>query len=564
MRSPLVAILALLPALSAAQSAAPQPVVNAIENNYSFVLPGLPNYGIAQGSIFVIFGANLAPVSSGLQGLPLQTTLDGVSVQFAVGGATTQALLYYVSPNQIGGVLPSATPAGSGQITVTVSGQAGDPAPITVVQSAFGIAVSGSYPANAAVFESERGYWTALTATNAANPGETIEIYGTGGGPSAGNEAGSQIPPQNLTNVPIEVDIGGVPSTVSFHGRSTWPGLDQIDVVIPQGVQGCNVSVVVVSSGLVSNVALIPVAEQGRTCSDQVPGVNLPVPVTVGAKSVDNTGAIFLTRTIQAVPPITGTGGTQPAQNTSVDSGSAMFQRLTQPQPTPFTFGSNGVFPSIGSCTVVTALLPPPSGKSTAPSAPPFTFLNAGPSINFNSPNGVGSAQMMSGFYSGILGGSGTNLPPFFLASGGSVNINNGSGGPDVGAFNSAVNAPPPLVWTNMSALPSVINRFQGVTLTWSGGDPEGLVYVAASSSVVTRAGLLSAQVSCPAPVAAGQFTIPPSALLALPSSSLGGQNSTATSLELQSQDQFPFSAPGLDAGLVYVQFQNILTVPYQ
>lgn len=418
MRFHLILSLNLVAALAKAQTAfvqtaGPQPVVSAVENNYSFILPGLPNYGIAQGSIFVIFGANLAPVSSGLQGLPLQTTLDGISVQIAVGGATTQALLYYVAPNQIGGVLPSATPVGSGQITVTVSGQASDPARITVVQSAFGIAVSSPYPANAAVFEDSRGYWTPLTASNAANAGETIEIYGTGGGPSAGNEAGAQIPPQNLSSVPIEVDIGGVPSSVAFHGRSTWPGLDQIDVVIPPGVAGCNVSVAVVSSGLVSNIAFIPVAAQGRTCTDQVPGVNLPQPINVGAKSVDNVGSIFLTRTIQVAPPITGAGGTQPAQNSSVDSGSANFQRYTQPQPVTFAFGNTGIFPSLGSCVVVTALIPPPSGASGTSSPPPFTFLNAGPSINFNSPYGVGSAQLMSGFYNGILAGNGTNLPPF-------------------------------------------------------------------------------------------------------------------------------------------------------
>ena len=117
-----------------------QPVVNAVENNYSYVLPGLPNYGIAQGSIFVIFGSNLAAVASGFQGVPLKTTLDGVSVQFVVQGATTQALLYYVMPNQIAGILPSATPVGTGTVVVTSGGQSSAPAPIAVVQSAIGIA----------------------------------------------------------------------------------------------------------------------------------------------------------------------------------------------------------------------------------------------------------------------------------------------------------------------------------------------------------------------------------------------------------------------------------------
>ena len=38
-----------------------QPSVSALQNNYSYVLPGMPNYGIAQGSIFVMYGKNMGP-----------------------------------------------------------------------------------------------------------------------------------------------------------------------------------------------------------------------------------------------------------------------------------------------------------------------------------------------------------------------------------------------------------------------------------------------------------------------------------------------------------------------
>ena len=103
MRSPFSVLLPLFAALCAAQTAPAPPTIGAVENNFSYTLPGLPNYGIAQGSIFVIFGTNLANASSGLQSAPLQTTLDGVSVHVTVGGSTTQALLYYVMPNQIAG-----------------------------------------------------------------------------------------------------------------------------------------------------------------------------------------------------------------------------------------------------------------------------------------------------------------------------------------------------------------------------------------------------------------------------------------------------------------------------
>ncbi len=559
MRSSLLAI-----ALFVAPAAWPQPVVNAVVNTYSYTLPGLPSYGIAQGSIFAIFGANLAATPSNLQALPLRTVVNGVSVQISVGGVTTQAPLYYVLPNQIAGVLPSATPVGTGQITVTLNGQTSAPAPITVVQSAFGIDASpGSYPVNAAVLEPDVGYWRPLTATNAANPGEAIEIYGTGAGPASGTESAFQ-PPENLINIPMEVDIGGIPATVTYHGRpGGYPGLDQINVVIPPGPVGCNVSVVVVTSGFVSNVAFLPVAAQGRTCTDQVPGVTLPVPVTVGAKSTDNVGIVFLNRTLELVPPLIGSGGTQPAQNNTVDFASAMFQRFTSPNPAPFSLGGKGVFPSLGSCTTISGQIPPPPTTPTAGSSPPFANLNAGPSINFSSPSEVRAAPLAGIGYNAILSGNGTSLPPFFPAAGGIISIDNGAGGPDVGAFSTQVNAAPPLVWTNMAAIPASIDRSKGVTLTWAGGNPAGIVSITAVSSEVNAAGTLVAQVNCAAPVAAGQFTIPPSALLTLPPSLLTPAGPNAT-LQLQTQDQFPFTAPGLDAGIIYVEFQNRLTVPYQ
>src|SRR4051794_11534047 len=58
-----------------AQVAPAQQRISGISNNYSFVPPGLPNYGIARGSIFVIVGEGLASSSTSVQPLPLRTTL---------------------------------------------------------------------------------------------------------------------------------------------------------------------------------------------------------------------------------------------------------------------------------------------------------------------------------------------------------------------------------------------------------------------------------------------------------------------------------------------------------
>jgi uncharacterized protein (TIGR03437 family) len=114
-----------LPLLALAGLAAAQPRITGIQNNYSYLLPGTPNYGIAQGSIFVLYGTNMAPAGLLQQSFEpaLSRNLGGVSIKTTVAGTTTEAIPYYVSPTQIAAILPSATPVGTGSMTVTYNGQ---------------------------------------------------------------------------------------------------------------------------------------------------------------------------------------------------------------------------------------------------------------------------------------------------------------------------------------------------------------------------------------------------------------------------------------------------------
>jgi hypothetical protein len=96
------------------------PTIGGLLNNYSYTLLGLPNYGIAQGSIFVIFGSNFSSTQTPLQSPP-PAALNGVTIDVTVGDTTTHPLFYYLYPTQIAAVLPSATPVGAGMITVTTS-----------------------------------------------------------------------------------------------------------------------------------------------------------------------------------------------------------------------------------------------------------------------------------------------------------------------------------------------------------------------------------------------------------------------------------------------------------
>ncbi len=84
------------------------PFISQLQNNYSYISPGLPNYGIAQGAVFIIQGSNLASASTPVQtAYPLLTSLGGVSVSVTVNGTTTHPVLYYVTPTQLGAILPS-------------------------------------------------------------------------------------------------------------------------------------------------------------------------------------------------------------------------------------------------------------------------------------------------------------------------------------------------------------------------------------------------------------------------------------------------------------------------
>src|SRR5216684_1418870 len=88
--------------LIAAEIAAAATSINkgGVLNGASYALSLQPNGGIAQGSLFVIFGAEMGPGSLAQQsGFPLPTTqgLSGTSVQVTVNGTTVTCPMIYTS-----------------------------------------------------------------------------------------------------------------------------------------------------------------------------------------------------------------------------------------------------------------------------------------------------------------------------------------------------------------------------------------------------------------------------------------------------------------------------------
>src|ERR1700684_3974536 len=98
------------------------PVLSGVVNGASWIFPTLPNSGIAQGAIFTLTGTGLGPATiQGASTYPLPSTqgLAGTTIQVTVGGVTENCILLYTVSSQVAAILPSATPVGSGMLTVT-------------------------------------------------------------------------------------------------------------------------------------------------------------------------------------------------------------------------------------------------------------------------------------------------------------------------------------------------------------------------------------------------------------------------------------------------------------
>jgi uncharacterized protein (TIGR03437 family) len=538
----------LLGVFSFGSSLSAQPIIiDELLNNYSYIQAGLPNYGIAQGSIFSVSGTNLSQFTAS-QGVPLQVSFEGVAINVTVGGVTTQAIPYFISPGQITAILPSKTPVGDGTLTVSSGGQTSS-ALIHVVQSAFGL-MTLQYANLAVVQNSSQGGET-LSQTNAANPGEYLVLWGSGLGPITGDETQNQ-PPSNLSNIPIEVDIGGVSAVVTYRGRSVYPGLDQIDVIVPPGISGCYVSVVVVAGGVPSNFATIPVVSSGRLCSDSD---LIPVP------SEEYQGLLSLDNVNVAAISLNTVTSSNPTSITTSNSAYALLQKYTGQQ-----FESAGFLlqPSIGSCMVFYGAGPPPYFRWTSPAQ-----LNAGSEINVNGPDG---SLALVPQYPGYAAQVGTS-PPIIPPTGGAFTFNNGSGGPEVGPFTASlsVNLTNPLVWTNSSAI-TVIDRAKGQLITWTGGISGSYISIfgysfAQEYSPLANGSDVYTYFTCSAPVSAGQFTVPAAVLGSLlPTGTVLGNGLPPAGngyFYVVNGITQQFSAPGLDLGLLFLSTGTGISAPF-
>jgi len=207
------------------------------ENAASFVAGPL-----APGSFATVFGTNLATVTQAIP-MPYPATFGGTTVTFTDSkGVARQAPLAYVSPGQVNYIVPDGT--ASGQATVTVaSGQASYSAAVPIAAIDPGIFIFGGTNLVAAnvdvVTNGTQTYGNvySLDSTGALVPAPIdvsqpntevyLIIYGTGlrGHSSAANS--------------VTVTADGVNLNVAYAGaQPQYPGLDQINVLLPPSLAG--------------------------------------------------------------------------------------------------------------------------------------------------------------------------------------------------------------------------------------------------------------------------------------------------------------------------------------
>ena len=534
-----------LSALTASAAATVTKVYNAAAN----IPLGNAGSGIAQGAYFVAFGSGLGPSPIAVAGMPFPTSVGGTSVTVTpVGGAAVTAYMYYAVDGQVAGILPSNTPTGPANFTVTYNGSTSAPVKIAVVQSDFGIFTqnqAGTGPA--AILNRNPDGLNSLT--NSAAAGGVLEAYGTGLGPIAGadNTAPGAVAP---AGVDVKVVVAGQTITPLYAGRSPqFAGLDQIDFQLPADASvpdGCFVPFAIQVNGVLSNYATFAKSSSGKTCPAPL-GMSAATLQKLDAGATLNVGLLAINRNAEELAlaglPI----------SISVDSASAAFSQfnaggLFNLQLTP---GSVPPLNAAGTCFVQT------QGTSTPPTSalPPLSKdLDAG-AITVTDPHGNGkglthsSAANTTGYYTVLPSSMPTTQPGQWSMV--------GTGGTDIGAFTANLTVPTPLACGNCDGANGIssIDRTKPLTLQWTGGGGgNDYVQVGGLSTTPSTADPtqnIAVIFTCTARASDGQFTVPASILSQMPQSSadpLAANNGALVLVNVLGNSGTSFTAP-LKAG---------------
>jgi uncharacterized protein (TIGR03437 family) len=471
---------------------------------------------LAPDTVFVIFGSAMGPAVLAAATAPTYpASLGGTSITFTpvAGGAAITAKMVYTIAGQIAGLLPSSIPPGTYAVRVTYNTLTSAPQNVTVVARSFGIATSNSAGTGAAqaTIGNVNGGLSLVRLTSGslafggftwtlspAHPGDTLVLWGTGGGADALNDTGGTSGDQTAAGN-FSVSVDGTQITPLYAGASSgYPGLWQINFTLPATIAAdCFASLQVSAGGQLSNLVTISIAAAGQTsCS------SLISPATLA--TLDSGGNIVMAGL--AIGESTYTSGS----TTIVGEGvGGVFNQYTAAE---FLLPYSG--PKIGSCTVLQETYPAGGKEPSAPNAQ----LDAG-TLKISGP---GLSQNVAVF-AGVTGPAYSSSLAAGTLQGGATYTLTGTGGTQVGPFSATATLPTNFAVTNLSSL-TTINRAQPLTINWTGtGFDE--ISIGVQGAILTATTTQSVVVSCAVPASPGTYTIPAAALAYLPAVAAGSQN---------------------------------------
>lgn len=467
---------------------------------------------LAPDTVFVMFGSGMGPASLVAANAPnYPASLGGTSVAFtpAAGGAAIAAKMIYSSAAQIAGLLPSSIAPGAYSVQVSFNGQTSAAQNVNVVARSFGIATassSGSGNVQATIGNVNGGisltrFTTGSTAfggynwtLSPAHPGDTLVLWGTGGGSDPLNDTGSSSGDQTAAGN-FMVIVGGRPIVPLFAGASSgYPGLWQVNFTLPSDITAdCFVYVQVSAGGKLSNGVNLPIASPGQTsCSE--PGLTPSFLSRLDAGGVITTGNFAIAR-------LTSLGVTQETASGFV--GRYQIAKWLLPQ----------IGPKFGFCTIFDRTFPVGGVDPASPDAE----LDAGSSLPLSGPN------LPAGFALAIIP---TVLGTFYSKSPALGTLVNGAynlsapGGTQVGPFNASTVFPAAFAATNIDSI-AAINRTQPLTFTWTGTGVDN-VYIGITTNTRTGSNQRIVTLNCTIPANLGTYTIPAAALAYLQPSPSG------------------------------------------
>ena len=215
---------------------------------------GYPRLGV--GSFAAAYGTNLAATTATASSATFPASLGGVTVEVTDNaGATRSAPIQFVSPAQVNYLVPAGTAAGIATVTI---GSSSGSAQIDSVgvglyseNGTVAAATAALYAADGTVtpvdvFQCNPSCTSVPMSLGTAGDMLVVTLYGTGFRNLASPSAAS-------------MTIGAAQAQILYAGaQPTYPGLDQVNVVVPRSLAGAGqVPVLFTVSGQTANTVML-------------------------------------------------------------------------------------------------------------------------------------------------------------------------------------------------------------------------------------------------------------------------------------------------------------------